>query len=58
MAENYRIEYLAARLDAASDGWTGESRTGSQNAAAAIRAKLFGPAPKARPPRAGDLARE
>jgi len=41
MAENYRMLYLADRMDAASDGWTPETRDQARSSAAMIRARLF-----------------
>ena len=55
MAENYRMMYLAARADAASQGFTEDGRRQAADQARAIWLKLFGPQPSPKPPRAGDF---
>jgi hypothetical protein len=58
MAENQRMMYLAARADAASDGFTEQARRDAMNRAQAIWNRLFGVQPPPEPPRASDLARD
>ncbi len=48
MAMTYRAEYLACRIDAASDAWTADSRKDCQKRAQRIKAKLFGAPPERR----------
>jgi hypothetical protein len=46
MAENYRTMYLAAAVQAASDGYKMESRNAAGSLVARMRALLFGRDPK------------
>jgi len=56
-AANLRMEYLAAVIQAASEGYTKESRESAQGWRSWLRVKLFGPQPPKRSPRAKDFVR-
>ena len=56
-AANVRMESIIAAIQAASDGYTKESREAAQGWLSRLRLKLFGPRPAKPPPKASALRR-